>query len=98
MMLDENVVSDEDLAALNDIRFELMAIARRRLNAKDGTAGERMNETLDAIDKELVPHSHRHSDAKDMQIAATKVDREGRKAFKHSIKARKEAIKRGEKY
>ena len=81
MMLDENVVSDEDLAALNDIRFELMAIARRRLNAKDGTAGERMNETLDAIDKELVPHSHRHSHTKDMQIAAAKVDRAGRKAL-----------------
>jgi hypothetical protein len=56
MML-EHGMSEEDIAALNDVRFDLMAIARRRFNA---ASGDEMNKQLDTIDIQEVGSKHSH--------------------------------------
>jgi hypothetical protein len=56
MMLDHGM-SEEDIAAINDIRFDLMAIARRQFNA---ASGDEMNKQLDIIDTEEVGSTHSH--------------------------------------
>jgi hypothetical protein len=57
MLENESADLEADLEALKDVRFDLMAIARRRLNA---TSGSKMNQDLDDIDKEaLITHKHK---------------------------------------
>jgi hypothetical protein len=59
MML-ERGVSEADLEALNDVRFDLMAIARRCLNKAKASAGEEMDKALDTIDTEVLSSDHSH--------------------------------------